>query len=102
MISRQLSRFKNYALIYKYVPDMATKRTPYREQHVAYAKENEKNGLLLGGALQSPIDVGILLFDSDEKTVTEYAKNDPYTKNGLVAEYSVREIMFAFGSLKPK
>ena len=102
MLARQVCRLKHYALIYKYVPDMAQKRTPFREKHVAYAKEHENKGLLLGGALQNPVDTGILLFDADENTVIDYAKNDPYTKNGLVAEYSVREIMFAFGAIKPK
>lgn len=101
MFSRQLIRLKHYALIYNYVPDMAVKRGPHREAHIAYAKENQNKGLLLGGALQNPIDTGILLFDAEESFVKDYAKNDPYTKNGLVADFSVREIMFAFGSLKP-
>ena len=95
-------RLKHYALIYKYVEGMAQKRTPYREQHIAHAKTYENKGLLLGGALQDPIDTGILFFEAEKSEVDAYAMNDPYTKNGLVTEYSIREIMFAFGSLKPK
>lgn len=102
MLQSSLQRFKHYLLTYKYVGDMASKRGPHRDAHIAYAKAFEPKGLLLGGALQDPIDTGILLFDSDEATVKEYAKNDPYTKNGLVTDFTVREIMLAFGTIKPK
>lgn len=95
-------RGKYYLLTYNYVPDMLKKRTPHRDTHIAYAIAFESKGLLLGGALQNPIDSGILLFYSDESTVRAYAENDPYFKNNLITSYSIREIMLAFGSIKPK
>jgi uncharacterized protein YciI len=98
---RNLLRNKHYLLTYNYVPDMVNKRAPHREAHIAYAKAFESKGLLLGGALQNPVDSGVLLFDSDETSVKTYAENDPYMKNGLITSYSVREIMLAFGSIKP-
>lgn len=97
-----LARRKSYALIYKYVQGMAEKRIPYRNNHLEYAKLAEGKGLLLGGALQDPIDTGILLFEAEESFVKDYAANDPYTTNGLVESFSIREIIFAGGSIKPK
>lgn len=102
MLGLVSKRLKSYILTYNYVDDMINRRTPYRDAHIAHAKEFEGKGLLLGGALQNPVDTGILLFDASEKDVVQYAENDPYMKNGLIKSYTVREIMFAFGSLKPK
>lgn len=99
---RGMLRSKHYLLTYNYVPDMINKRAPHREAHIAYAKAFESKGLLLGGALQNPVDSGVLLFDSDENSVKVYAENDPYFKNNLITSYSIREIMLAFGSIKPK
>lgn len=102
MLGLVSKRLKSYMLTYNYVEDMINRRAPFRDAHIAYAKEFEGKGLLLGGALQNPVDAGVLLFDAAEKDVVQYAENDPYMKNGLIKSYTVREIMFAFGSLKPK
>lgn len=102
MLGIVTKRFKHYVLTYNYVADMVNKRAPHRDAHISYAKDFESKGLLLGGALQNPVDSGLLFFEAGEKDVIQYAENDPYMKNGLIQSYSVREIMFAFGSLKPK
>ena len=102
MLGIVTKRFKHYVLTYNYVADMVNKRGPYRDAHISYAKDFESKGLLLGGALQNPVDSGLLIFDAAKQDVVQYAENDPYNKNGLIKSYSVREIMFAFGSQKPK
>lgn len=45
----------------------------------------------MGGALSEPADAAILVFKADSPApAEEFAKNDPYVKNGVVVEWSVR------------
>ena len=44
----------HYLLFYDVIPDYATKRTPYRGAHLAYAQQAVNRGeLILGGALRT-------------------------------------------------
>lgn len=92
---------ENYILEYVYVPNMFERRAPFREAHLNYANEFvSKNILKAGGALLPEVKKGILLFTvSDPKVVEDFAKNDPYVKNGLVTEYSVAKWAVAVGSI---
>jgi uncharacterized protein len=48
--------------------------------------------LVLGGALADPVDGSILLFKGASRAVAEeFAKGDPYVRNGLVTKWRVRE-----------
>ncbi|CAG9328239.1 unnamed protein product [Blepharisma stoltei] len=102
MLASQARRFKHFLLTYKYVEGMVDKRVPYRESHLAHARAYESRGLILGGALQNPIDTGVLLFEADERMIKEFAQNDPYVINRLVTDYTIREIMIVAGSLTKK
>lgn len=95
-------RFKHYVLTYKYVEGMEQKRMPYREQHLKMLQKWEQEGhLLIGGALQNPIDKGMLLFEvPKEELVHQFVQSDPYYTNKLLLEYNVREINIVVGSLK--
>lgn len=45
----------------------------------------------MGGALANPADSAILIFKGEDPAVAEeFAKNDPYVKNGLIVEWHVR------------
>lgn len=81
-----------YILFYQTVDDYVEKRKPYREAHLAYAKKSHEEGkLILAGALADPADSAVLIFKSDSSSVAEnFAKNDPYIKNGLIKEWKVR------------
>ncbi len=81
-----------YILFYKTVNNYLEKRKPYREAHLAHAMKSHKNGeLLLAGALADPADSAVLVFKGENKTIAEnFAKNDPYVKNGLIEEWKVR------------
>jgi hypothetical protein len=51
----------------------------------------ERGELILGGALADPVDTGILLSCGDSPAVAEnFARADPYVKNGMVAHWHVR------------
>jgi uncharacterized protein len=100
MIGTVSRRWKHYVLFYRYVEDMVNKRTPFREAHLKLAKSYEGKGLLLGGALQNPIDGALLFWEGEEQTVKTFVDSDPYVKNKLVSSYEIREINIAGGSLK--
>ena len=83
----------HYILFYDVVPDYATKRTPFHGAHLEYAQKGVDRGeLILGGALANPIDASILLFKaSSSAVVEEFARGDPYVRNGVVKQWRVRE-----------
>jgi uncharacterized protein YciI len=81
-----------YILFYKTVDNYVERRAPYREEHLAYANAALQRGdLVMAGALAEPADSAVLVFKGDEASIAEeFAKNDPYVKNGLITELEVR------------
>lgn len=90
-----------FLLTYDYVDNILEKRQPYRETHLAQAREAAERGeLLLGGALANPVDTGVLLFKGDDQSVVEaFVEHDPYVLNGLVTRWQVREWNVVAGAL---
>jgi len=84
---------KHYLLFYEVVEDYATRRMPWRAQHLAHARQAQaQDTLLLGGALADPIDGAVLLFRAaSPEAVVAFAQADPYVLNGLVRRWWVRE-----------
>lgn len=89
----------HYLLIYHLTPDYLERRGEYREEHLSLAWNACNSGeLVLGGALQDPADLAILLFEGDSpEPAKTFAKNDPYVKNGLVEKWEVRPWMTVVG-----
>ena len=83
----------HYLLFYDVVPDYVSRRTPFRGAHLEYAQKSVDRGeLILGGALANPADASILLFRaSSQAVVEEFARGDPYVRNGVVTKWRVRE-----------
>jgi len=81
-----------YILFYKTVDNYVEKRVPFREDHLAYANAAYQRGdLVMAGALAEPMDGAVLVFKGEEASIAKkFAKNDPYVKNGLIAEWEVR------------
>lgn len=81
-----------FAVVATYVPDAVTRRAPYRDAHLARARELHAQGhLLAAGALGEPIDGALLIFrarSADE--VRAWLAEDPYVKAGLWPEITVR------------
>lgn len=82
----------HYLLTYDVTPDYPTRRTQFREAHLALAWQAVERGeLVLGGALGDPIEGAMLLFSTDSPDVpAAFAKADPYVLNGLVTAWKVR------------
>jgi len=83
----------HYLLFYDVVEGYAEQRIPFRTTHLEYARQAVSRGeLILGGALANPVDQAVLLFRGSSPVVAEqFAKDDPYVKNGLVKKWYIRE-----------
>lgn len=83
----------HYLLFYEVVDNYAERRTPFRKDHLAYARAAAARGeLVLAGALANPVDGTVLLFKGDSPAAAEaFARTDPYVTNGLVTMWRVRE-----------
>jgi uncharacterized protein len=81
-----------YILFYKTVDNYIERRIPYREEHLNYAIASQKKGeLFMAGALSDPVDTAVLVFKGENQSIAEdFAKNDPYVKNGLIKKWQVR------------
>ncbi len=81
-----------YILSYKTTSDYLERRGEYRAEHLSLANAAHQNGdIIMAGALADPADSALLIFKSDSPEVAEnFAKNDPYVKNGLIIEWTVR------------
>ncbi len=90
---------QHYLLIYELSPDYLEKRGDYRNEHLKLAWDAHGRGeLLLGGALQNPADRAYLLFQGNSPRAAEdFAKADPYVKNGLIQKWEVRPWMTVVG-----
>ena len=90
----------HYLLFYSVVDDYANRRSAFREAHLAHARQAVERGeLVLGGALENPVDGAVLLFRGSSAAVAEsFATMDPYVLNHLVTSWRVREWATVVGS----
>jgi uncharacterized protein YciI len=81
-----------FALTYDVVTDFANRRMAFREAHLRLVRDaHERSLLLLAGALGDPPDGALLVFRSDDASAVEdFARADPYVREGLVTAWHVR------------
>ena len=80
-----------FALTYDVVEDFASKRTPFRPSHLKEVRESHARGeLIMAGALGEPAGALLIFRAADKSTAEQFAKNDPYVKEGLVKRWKVR------------
>lgn len=93
-----------YILFYKTVDNYVERRVPFRTEHLSLAQKAVENGsLFMGGALADPADEAVLIFKGDTQEAAEqFAKNDPYVKNGLITEWQVRPWIVVIGVNEPQ
>lgn len=92
------SSAKTFALKYVYVANMMEKRIPIRPAHLEFTKSFvDRKILIAGGALVPEVEEGLLIFKGTRDQVEDFAKNDPYVKEGLIVKYSVHEWAVAVG-----
>ena len=79
-------------LLYDYVDDIGERRGPFREAHLALARETRERGvLLMAGALTEPVDGAVFVFTTDDRSVVEdFVAKDPYVQERLVTAWRIR------------
>ena len=89
------------ALFYEGAPDYLARRGEFRAEHLHRAWAAQARGeLVLGGAYADPVDGALLIFEGqDARVAEEFAKNDPYVRQGLVARWWVRRWTTVVGDL---
>ena len=75
-----------YLLLYTYVEDMADRRGPYREAHLAAIRaERDAGHITLAGALGTPPTGGAIVWQGvTREDIEAFTAADPYVVNGLV------------------
>ena len=88
-----------YILFYKTTYDYLERRGEYRAEHLGLARAAHARGeIALAGALADPADGAVLVFKGDSPEAAEnFARNDPYVKNGLIVEWHVRSWTVVIG-----
>lgn len=80
----------HWLLQYKYCDNVSDARIPHRASHIQHATDFKASGkLVMGGAL-SDLTGATVVFKTKEDA-EEFAVNDPYTCNGIVTSWEVRE-----------
>ena len=76
----------HHILFYDYVENMAERRVPYREAHIAnIGAEREAGRVTMAGALGDPPHGAAIVFkDAAPGEIEAFAERDPYVKAGLV------------------
>jgi uncharacterized protein len=82
----------HYLLMYDLCADYAERRAAWRNEHLKLAwAAAERGELVLGGALEDPIDTAVLLFKGETPAAAEaFVQADPYVREGLVTGWRVR------------
>ncbi|GGD93336.1 YciI-like protein [Caballeronia grimmiae] len=83
----------HYLLIYELAPDYLERRAQFRDEHLKLAWQAvERGDIVLAGALDSPADRAMLLFEGESPAAAEaFAQSDPYVTNKLVERWDVRK-----------
>jgi uncharacterized protein len=81
-----------FALSYDVVPNFVERRTPFRQVHLRHVRDaHERGQLVMAGALGQPPDGALLVFHGDSPSIVEdFARADPYVREGLVTSWRVR------------
>ena len=93
-----------YALFYEMVDDFVARRAAYRDEHLRLARESRVRGeLVLAGALADPPAGALLVFNSPDASAAEdFARNDPYVRNGVAKHWKVRPWTVVVGNEEPR
>jgi uncharacterized protein YciI len=82
---------ETYLLLYTYVEDMAERRGPYREEHLANIRaEKDAGHIKLAGALGTPPSGGAIAWAGvTAEDIERFTAADPYVINGLVTSQRI-------------
>ncbi|MBI1241326.1 MAG: hypothetical protein GC195_07190 [Nostoc sp. RI_552] len=80
-----------------YCENVLEKRAPYRQDHLdGLAKQKQSGVLITLGPTKDTTKVFGIYEAEDEAIVRQLVEDDPYWKNGIWIEYSIKEWIQAF------
>jgi len=81
----------HHILFYEYVENMAERRIPHREAHLAkILAEREAGRVVMAGALGNPPHGGAIVFKGVEpEEIEAFVDSDPYVTAGLVTSHRI-------------
>ncbi|HEX7299749.1 MAG TPA: YciI family protein [Solirubrobacteraceae bacterium] len=85
-----------HILFYEYVPDVAERRAPHREGHLALIRRWHEDGrIVMAGALGDPPHAGLFVLRADDPQAAaeEFVAADPYQPAGLVTSWRVEPFL---------
>ena len=93
---------KYYALFYDVVDNFAERRMPFREAHLKLVRDaHERGQIAIAGPLGDPASAALLVFRVDDPAVAEdFARNDPYVKQGVVTGWRVKPWNVVIGGIQ--
>jgi uncharacterized protein YciI len=82
----------HHLLLYDYVEDYVERRAPFRERHLALARQAHDRGeLVMAGALADSPPGAVFVFSVDDPSAVEaFVEVDPYVQGGVVTSWRVR------------
>ena len=91
-----------FALTYETVPDYLERRQAFRAEHLALADAAHRAGrIVMAGAFDPPTGA-LFVFRADAAAeVEEFARRDPYVRNGLVTAWRVQAWKVVVGGEGP-
>ena len=81
----------HHLLLYDYVEDVAKRRGPYREEHLARIRgEKEAGRVVMAGAIGDPPNGAAIVFrGASRQHIEAFVDEDPYVRGGLVRAWRV-------------
>lgn len=81
----------HFLLRYHYVPDIAERRGPFRDEHLRRLwAEADAGRVIVAGAVGDPAVEAVILWDvEDPAEIADFAAGDPYLTAGLITSYDV-------------
>jgi uncharacterized protein YciI len=81
----------HHVLFYDYVENVVERRAPYRDDHLAWAREWKDDGrIVMAGALGDPPHGALFVFRVDDPAqISEFVGGDPYVSGGIVTGHRV-------------
>lgn len=90
-----------FAVIYTYGTDTEAERDAIRPQHKNFlAGLHDTGRLRISGPIDSGAGALLVIAGESAEEVTSVLDDDPFRKNGLIADRSVREWTIVFGGLR--
>ena len=81
----------HHLLLYTYAEDVAERRGPYREAHLAHiAAEQAAGRILMAGATGDPVSGGAIAWEGvTMQQIESFVAADPYNAAGLITGYRI-------------